>query len=323
MALNDIDTILSIAQKSLEVQSKAIFAFSHRLDQQFYKLVIKIHQANENIFFSGIGKSGLIAQKIVATLNSIGIRAFFLNTVDALHGDVGKIKTDDVVICISKSGNTPELVALTKHLQNFKVSLVAWTSNNKSQLAKLVDIHIPIPIENEVSKDNLIPTTSSTLQLCLGDALAICLLELKKFSLNHLALYHPSGQIGKQLTLTLGQMIGDNPLSSVKPTTPVKQVIVEISNKRLGATVVIDHSGIAGIITDGDIRRTVEQHDSLVGLIANDIMTSNPIKMHENTLAKEALVEVKKKKINQLIIHDDELNYIGLLHIMDFIKEGL
>ncbi len=323
MTINNIGTILSIAQKSLQVQSKAIYALSNTLDQQFCKLVTTIHQASENIYFSGVGKSGLIAQKIVATLNSIGIRAFFLNTVDALHGDIGKIKTHDIVICISKSGNTQELVALTKHLQNFNVSLVAWTSNKSSQLGNLADIHIYIPFENEVSRDNLIPTTSSALQLCLGDAMAICLLELKKFNLNDLALYHPSGQIGKQLTLTLGQMVKTNPRSSVKPITPLKQVIVEISNNRLGATVVIDHANIVGIITDGDIRRTVEQYDSLVGLIASDIMTSNPIKMSESTLAREALIEIKKKKINQLIIHDDELHYIGLLHIMDFIKEGL
>lgn len=323
MALNNIDTIVSIARKSLHIQSKAISALADTLDDQFYELVIKIHRAKENIFFTGIGKSGLIAQKIVATLNSIGIRAFFLNTVDALHGDIGKVKADDIVIFISKSGNTPELVALAKHLQNFEVSLASWTGHKNSQLANLVDIHIHTPIENEVSKDNLIPTTSTALQLCLGDALTICLLELKKFSLDHLALYHPSGQIGKQLTLTIGQMVADNPLSSVTPVTPVKEVIVEISKKRLGATLVIDNSKIVGIITDGDIRRTVEHHDSLHDLMASDIMTTDPIKMHENTLAKDAIIEIKKKKINQLIVHDNQLNYTGLLHIMDFIKEGL
>ncbi len=323
MDLNNIDTIVSIARECLQIQSKAISTLAEALDKHFYELIIKIHHAKENIFFTGIGKSGLISQKIVATLNSIGIRAFFLNAVDALHGDIGKVKSNDIVICISKSGNTPELVTLTKHLQNFDVLLSAWTSDNHSRLAKLVDIHIQTPIENEVSEDNLIPTTSTALQLCLGDALAVCLLELKNFRLDHLALFHPSGQIGKQLTLTIGQMISERAPSSVKPQTPLKHVIIEISKKRLGATVVINHSKIVGIITDGDIRRTMEHHDSLIGLNAQDIMTLNPIMMHQNTLAKDALIEMKKKKINQLIVHNDRLISIGLLHIMDFIKEGL
>jgi len=323
LTIKNSEGLISIARESLLVQSEAIKNLADVIDDCFIQLVLKIFKSKGNLFLTGIGKSGLIAQKTVATLNSIGIPAFILNSVDALHGDIGKVRTNDIVICLSKSGTTPEIVTLIRHLKHFGVYRVAWTSDLESQLSKEADLTIHTPVKSEVSKDNLIPTTSTTVQLCIGDALAVCLLELKKFDMESLALYHPSGFIGKQLTLTLEGMLTNHQRSHVGHNTPVKTVIVEISRNRLGATVVIKDSQIIGIITDGDIRRTVEHHDTLGVLKASDIMTENPIMMPTQTLARDALWRMKKQKINQLIVHDSELNYVGLVHLMDFIKEGL
>ena len=312
-----------VAKRGLETLSKAIQNLSHSLDESFVILVQKIYQNKGKIIFTGIGKSGLIAQKIVGTLNSIGIPSVWLHATEALHGDIGRVHKGDIVICISKSGNTLEIKTLVRHLKHFEVYTVGWTSDSKSYLAQNVDLLVPTPIENEASRDRLVPTTSTMVQLALGDALAISLIELKEFDSEDLAIYHPSGQIGKRLSLNIGELAQQNPKTFVKSSSSVKEVIVEISSKRLGATVVMEKAKVTGIITDGDIRRMIERNKSIDSIRASDIMTSNPVQMDQSTLAVDAMRKMKEEKINQLIVLNHLGEYIGLVHLMDFIKEGL
>lgn len=312
-----------VAKRGLETLSKAIQNLSHNLDESFVTLVQKIYQNKGKIIFTGIGKSGLIAQKIVGTLNSIGIPSVWLHATEALHGDIGRVYKGDIVICISKSGNTTEIKTLVRHLKHFEVYTVGWTSDSKSYLAQNVDLLVPTPIENEASRDRLVPTTSTMVQLALGDALAISLIELKGFDSEDLAIYHPSGQIGKQLSLNIGELARQHQKTFVKDSSSVKEVIIEISSKRLGATVVMEEDNVIGIITDGDIRRMIERNKSIDSIRASDIMTPNPIRMDQSTLAVDAMRKMKEEKINQLIVLNHLGEYIGLVHLMDFIKEGL
>ena len=312
-----------VAKRGLGTLSKAIQNLSHCLDESFVTLVQKIYQNKGKIIFTGIGKSGLIAQKIVGTLNSIGVSSVWLHATEALHGDIGKVHKGDIVICISKSGATPEIKALVRHLKHFEVYTIGWTSDSNSYLAQNVDLLVPTPVENEASRDRLVPTTSTMVQLALGDALAISLIELKEFDSDDLAIYHPSGQIGKRLSLNIGELAQQHQKTFVDGNSSIKEVIIEISSKRLGATVVMDKAKVIGIITDGDIRRMIERNKSIDSISASDIMTSNPIQMNQSTLAVDAMRKMKEKKINQLIVLNHSGEYIGLVHLMDFIKEGL
>lgn len=275
------------------------------------------------VVITGIGKSAVIAMKIVATLNSTGTAAVFMHAADAIHGDLGIIQKHDVVICISKSGNSPEIQALIPFIKKRGNLVIALTANPKSYLAEAADKVISTYVEKEACPNNLAPTTSTTAQLAMGDALAVCLLKLKKFDAQDFAQYHPGGALGKKLYLTVGELAKKHECPSVRIDTPVKNVISEITQKRLGATIVMDKNQIVGIITDGDIRRMLEKFDNIGTLVAKDIMSNNPITVDPEILATDVLKTLETKGIGQLIVQDSRGEYIGMVHILDLINEGM
>lgn len=275
------------------------------------------------VVITGIGKSAVIAMKIVATLNSTGTAAVFMHAADAIHGDLGIIQKHDVVICISKSGNSPEIQALIPFIKKRGNLVIALTANPKSYLAEAADKVISTYVEKEACPNNLAPTTSTTAQLAMGDALAVCLLKLKKFDAQDFAQYHPGGALGKKLYLTVGELAKKHECPSVRIDTPVKNVISEITQKRLGATIVMDKNQIVGIITDGDIRRMLEKFDNIGTLVAKDIMSNNPITVDPEILATDVLKTLETKGIGQLIVQDSRGEYLGMVHILDLINEGM
>jgi arabinose-5-phosphate isomerase len=261
--------------------------------------------------------------KIVATLNSTGTAAVFMHAADAIHGDLGIIQDKDAVICISKSGNSPEIQALIPFIKKRGNLVIAFTANPDSFLAKTADKVISTYVEKEACPNNLAPTTSTTVQLAVGDALAVCLLKLKNFNENDFAQHHPGGALGKKLYLTAGELAKKHERPSVETNSPVKIVISEITKKRLGATVVKRNNKIVGIITDGDIRRMLENHDNIGNLTAQDIMSANPITIDPEKLAFDVMTILKSKDIGQLIVEDSNGYYLGMVHILDLVKEGI
>ncbi len=316
------ENILSVAKKTISIEAKAIANLENLLTQDFADAVQYIYNSKGRVIITGIGKSAIIAGKIVATLNSTGTPAVFMHAADAIHGDLGTILKDDVVICISKSGNTPEIKVLVPLIKNFNNKIIAITGNVDSFLGLHSDFVLNAFVEKEACPNNLAPTTSTTAQLVLGDALAICLLNLRGFSSKDFAKYHPGGALGKKLYLRVGDITAQNQQPQVSPNTNVKDVIVEISEKMLGVTAVIENEKIVGIITDGDIRRMLRNNDSFVHLTATDIMSKNPKTIAPDAMAVDALEMLEENKISVLIAVENG-KYAGVVHIHNLIREGI
>lgn len=314
--------IKEIAKNSIIDQSKAIKNLANFIDDSFLKSVEIIYDCKGRVVVTGVGKSAIIANKIVATMNSTGTPSIFMHAGDAIHGDLGLIKKGDIIICISKSGNTAEIKALIPILKQTKNPIVAITGNKSSILAKNADFVLNSYVEKEVCPNNLAPTTSTTAQIVIGDAIAICLLELRKFTKNDFAKFHPGGILGKKLFLKVKDLSKKNESPEVNPTSSVKDVILEISQKRLGVTAVTLDKKILGIITDGDLRRMLSKTDNINNISAMDIMSKKPKTINQNSLAVEAIELMKLNGISSLLVVDDD-KYIGVVHIHDLINEGI
>ncbi|WP_276167559.1 KpsF/GutQ family sugar-phosphate isomerase [Zobellia alginiliquefaciens] len=320
--MNDSKAILAVAKKTIETESASIHHLGTLLNEEFSDAVNCILESKGRVIVSGIGKSAIIASKITATLNSTGTPAIFMHAGDAIHGDLGTIQEDDVVVCISKSGSTPEIKMLIPLVKRGTNKLIAMTGNTESYLAKEADFIINTYVEKEACPNNLAPTTSTTAQLVMGDALAICLLQLKGFSSKDFAKYHPGGSLGKRLYLRVSDIVGTNQKPQVHIDAEVKKVIVEISEKMLGVTAVTQNEEIVGIVTDGDIRRMLNKYDNISGLTAKDIMSKNPKTISVDVLAIEALELMQEKGISQLLGVDGK-KYMGVVHLHNLINEGI
>lgn len=316
------NTIINTAKQAIQDESDAIANLINFLTDDFENAVKFIHKTNGRLIVTGIGKSAKIADKIVATLNSTGTPAIFMHAADAIHGDLGIIQPDDVVMCISKSGNTPEIKVLVPFIKNYGNKIVALTGNKDSFLGTNADFVLNCYVEKEVCPNNLAPTTSTTAQLVIGDALAVCLLELNDFSSSDFAKYHPGGALGKKLYLRVGDLVDNNEKPKVNTTTPIKDVIIEISKKRLGTTAVIKDSKLVGIITDGDLRRMLKDNSDISTLTAADVMSLNPKTIDASEMAISALDTMENNSITQLLVTKGE-TYVGVVHLHDLLKEGI
>ncbi|ABQ03318.1 KpsF/GutQ family sugar-phosphate isomerase [Flavobacterium johnsoniae] len=316
------ENILAIAKKTILSESEAITKLIDFLDENFFEAVQRIYETKGRLIVTGIGKSAIIAQKMVATFNSTGTPSMFLHAAEAIHGDLGMIQNDDIIICISKSGNSPEIKVLVPLLKRFGNTLIAITGNTTSFLAKGSDFVLNTTVDTEACPINLAPTNSTTAQLVMGDALAVCLMEMRDFKPEDFAVYHPGGALGKKLLLRVKDMIEHSLKPTVTPDTSVKKVIFEISEKRLGVTAVIENDKIVGIITDGDIRRMLNDVDTIADLTAKDIMSKNPKVVSSETMAVDALNILEDFSITQLIVADNG-EYKGVLHLHDILKEGI
>ena len=304
------------------MESNAIANLSNLLNEDFSKSIELILNSKGRVIITGIGKSAIIANKIVATLNSTGTPSVFMHAADAIHGDLGLILKDDVVICISKSGNTPEIKVLVPLIKNGPNKMVAITGNKDSFLGKNADFVLNTFVEKEACPNNLAPTTSTTAQLVIGDALAVCLLELRGFSSKDFAKYHPGGSLGKKLYLRVGDLSSQNQRPRVTPDTKIKDVIIEISEKMLGVAIVVENDKVAGIVTDGDLRRMLSKTEDFSMLTAKDIMGTNPKCIDVNAMAVDAMELMENNDISQLIVLDNN-KYAGVVHLHDLIKEGI
>ena len=320
--MNSTQSILETARKTIDLERDAIANLSHLLSDDFANAVTLMYNSKGRVIITGIGKSAIIANKIVATLNSTGTPSVFMHAADAIHGDLGLILKDDVVICISKSGNTPEIKVLVPLIKNAKNKMIAITGNPKSFLAQQADFILNAHVEQEACPNNLAPTTSTTAQLVIGDALAVCLLELRGFSSKDFAKYHPGGALGKRLYLRVSDLSSINQKPKVTPDTSARDVIVEISEKMLGVTAVVEHHKIIGIITDGDLRRMLTKNNEFLHLTAKDIMSSNPKRIDEDAMAVDAMELMETHGISQLLVEKDGA-YSGVIHLHDLIKEGI
>lgn len=321
--MKDFSTIIATAKNTILTESNAIANLANFIDTNFENAVKFIYNSKGRVIVTGIGKSANIATKIVATFNSTGTPAVFMHAADAIHGDLGNVLQDDVVICISKSGNTPEIKVLLPLIKNYGNKIIAITGNMDSFLGKNADFTLNTFVEKEACPNNLAPTTSTTAQLVMGDALAVCLLELKEFSSSDFAKYHPGGALGKRLYLRVSDLIINNEMPQVTENDSVVKVIVEISEKRLGVTAVVKDSKIIGIITDGDIRRMLTKSTDINHLTAKDIMSKNPKTIQEDAMAIEALERMESNSITQILVTNQDDNYIGVVHLHDLIKEGI
>jgi arabinose-5-phosphate isomerase len=321
--LKDINSINAIAKETILIESNAIANLVNLIDDNFENSVKYILNSKGRVIVTGIGKSANIATKIVATFNSTGTPAIFMHAADAIHGDLGTIQNDDVVICISKSGNTPEIKVLVPLIQNYGNKIIAITGNTDSFLGTNADFTLNTFVEKEACPNNLAPTTSTTAQLVMGDALAVCLLKLKGFSSNDFAKYHPGGALGKRLYLRVSDLIKNNQIPKVGKNSSISEVIVEITEKRLGVTAVIENNNIIGIITDGDIRRMLTKSTEINSLSANDIMSKDPKTIAINAMAIDALETLESNDITQILVTNDNNEYLGVVHLHDLIKEGI
>ncbi|MBO2544307.1 KpsF/GutQ family sugar-phosphate isomerase [Salegentibacter sp. BDJ18] len=316
------EKILIAAKETISIEAKAIANLENFIDSEFAEAVEKIYKAKGRVIVTGIGKSAVIATKIVATLNSTGTPAIFMHAADAIHGDLGTIQKDDVVICISKSGNSPEIKVLVPYIKDFNNLLIGITADKESFLGRESDYVLNSYVEKEACPNNLAPTTSTTAQMVMGDALAICLLKLKGFSRKDFAKYHPGGSLGKKLYLRVSDITAQNMKPQVTPETSVTDAIIEISEKMLGVTAVIENNKIIGIITDGDIRRMLKNNTEFKNLTARDIMSPAPKTIDQDSLAVDALEMLEENKISQLLALDN-LTYAGVVHIHNLIREGI
>jgi len=315
--------IINIAKQSIQIQAAAVAQLEQFIDADFEKAVQLIAQRTGRLVVSGIGKSAIVGQKIVATLNSTGTPALFMHAADAIHGDLGMIQEGDIVLIISKSGESPEIKSLVPIVKSFKNTIIAMVGNMDSFLANQAHIVINTTVEKEACPNNLAPTSSTTAQMVMGDAIAICLMELLGFSGNDFAKFHPGGNLGKRLFLKVKDIVLQNPIPKVLPSATLKEVIVEITEKRLGVTAVVNQSNeILGIITDGDLRRMLEKTNNFSSITAADILSSHPKTIHPQTMAVDALEIFALYDISQLIVAENN-QYIGILHLHDLIKEGI
>jgi len=315
-------SIIDNAVNTLQLEAQSILGLIEKVGDDFVKIVDLILNSKGRVIVTGVGKSAIIAQKIVATFNSTGTPAIFMHAADAVHGDLGMIQKDDIVICISKSGNTPEiklLMPLLKQAGNVMIGMVGQTA---SDLGRQADYLLDTYVDKEACPHNLAPTTSTTAQLAMGDALAVCLLHVRSFNEDDFARYHPGGSLGKRLYLKAGDIAVKNEKPNIHPSAPVKDVIVEISRNRLGAAAVIEGNVILGIITDGDIRRMLEKYSNLADIKAKDIMSRNPKTIDREMLAVNALEMIKANNITQLLVTGDN-RYYGMIHLHDLLQEGI
>ena len=316
-------SIKQVALKTIELESRAISGLGSFINDDFEKAVHAIAACSGRVVVSGIGKSAVIAQKIVATFNSTGTPSIFMHAADAIHGDLGMVQQDDVVIIISKSGESPEIKVLVPLIRNFGNVLIGMVGNMGSYLAKNSGILLNTTVEQEACPNNLAPTSSTTAQLVMGDALAVCLMELKGFESDDFAKFHPGGMLGKKLYLRVSDLFADNEKPKVLAGQSLKEVIVEMTGKRLGVTAVIDDENkLLGIITDGDLRRMLEKGGSLEKITAKDLMTVDPKTIEADALAVDALDLMRKKEITQLVV-TSQIQYLGIIHLHDLVKEGL
>ena len=316
------ENILAAAKKAILSESASITKLVDFLDADFATIVETIYQTKGKLVVTGIGKSAIIAQKIVATMNSTGTPSAFLHASEAIHGDLGMVQDGDVIICISKSGNSPEIKILLPFLKRHGNILIGMTGNTTSFLAKGSDYILNTTVDAEACPNNLAPTNSTTAQLVMGDALAVCLMEMRDFKPEDFAMYHPGGSLGKKLLLRVGDMLDQTHKPVVAPEADIKKVIVEISEKRLGVTAVVEDGKIIGIITDGDIRRMLSDRDAFADLTARDIMTKNPKMIRSDDMVADALNILEDFAITQLIVADDGV-YKGVVHLHDILKEGI
>ena len=318
----DKKSIIEFAKEVIKLQSESINNISKYIDENFEKAIQIILKSTGRVVVTGIGKSAIIANKIVATLNSTGTPSIFMHAADAIHGDLGIIKSDDVIICISKSGNTPEIKELVPFIKMNNNQLIAITGDKSSFLAKNSSVILNSFVEVEVCPNNLAPTNSTTAQLVIGDAIAVTLVKIKGFTKNDFAKFHPGGNLGKKLILKVKDLVESSLIPSNKTNDSINEVIIEISEKMLGITAVLNDEKIVGVITDGDLRRTLLNHKEIENLTAQDIMSVNPQIIDHESLAVEALELMRKHKISQLVtIKNDK--YHGILHIQSLIKEGI
>ncbi|MES2544048.1 MAG: KpsF/GutQ family sugar-phosphate isomerase [Bacteroidota bacterium] len=316
------DTILATAKKTILSESQSIARLTDLLTDDFVKAIEIIFNTKGRLIVTGIGKSAIIAQKIVASMNSTGTPSMFLHASEAIHGDLGMVQPEDVVICISKSGNSPEIKVLVPILKRFGNTLIAITGNTTSFLAKGSDYVLDTTIDSESCPNNLAPTNSTTAQLVMGDALTICLMEMRNFKSEDFAKYHPGGALGKKLLLRVGDMLDQTHKPTVAPDSTIKKVIFEISEKRLGVTAVVEENKVIGIITDGDIRRMLNKRDTFTDLTAKDIMTKNPKMIQLTDMVVDALNILEDFSITQLVVVENN-EYKGVLHLHDILKEGI
>ena len=314
--------IIEIAKKTLQTEADGIMRLSTQLNDDFPEIVQQILYLNARVIVTGIGKSAIIAQKIVSTFNSTGTPAIFMHAADAIHGDLGMIQHNDLIICISKSGNTPEIKVLIPLLKQSDNKLVALVGDTSSYLAQQADWILDTSVEIEACPNNLAPTTSTTAQLAMGDALAVCLLECREFTSKDFAKYHPGGSLGKRLYLKVGDIAAQNEKPEVTSRATVKDVIIEITKNRLGAVAVVDDGMLCGIITDGDIRRMLEKHNNIEGLMAKDIMGTSPKYIDKNELAVNALHLLRINNITQILV-GSETKFEGFIHLHDLLREGI
>lgn len=321
--MNLVKNIKNIARDVLLNESRAIQNLTNFIDDDFEACVNEIYSSKGRIVITGIGKSAIIANKIVATLNSTGTPALFMHAADAIHGDLGMIQQDDIVICISKSGNTPEIKVLVPLLKRRGSKLVALVSNPKSYLAQQADYVLNAYIEQEACPNNLAPTTSTTAHMAMGDALAVCLVNLRNFTDADFAMFHPGGALGKQLYLKVSDIAANNQLPMVSHDATLKEVIVEMTSKRLGCTAVVEGDRkLLGIITDGDLRRMLQKNPDLTAIRASDIMTRNPKNIQQDEFAVKALHQLQENNITQLVVMEGE-KVSGFIHLHDLLKEGI
>ena len=314
--------IKKIAKSVINIEGESILNLQTYIKDDFSDIISAILKAKGRLIVTGIGKSANIAQKIVSTLNSTGQPSIFMHAADAIHGDLGNVQTDDIVLFISKSGNTDEIKVLLPLIKSMGNTIIAMTANSNSYLSKQSNWTINSSVEKEACPNNLAPTTSTTAQLVMGDVLAVCLLECREFTDDDFARYHPGGTIGKQLFMKIGELCSSNQVAKVSADSSINEVIIEISNKRLGATAVVENNKLVGIITDGDIRRMLENQSDWNNFKAFDIMNSNPKIVNDYDLASTALKVMQQNNISQIIVVNNA-TYIGIVHIHDILKEGV
>jgi len=314
--------IKQIALQTISEETSAIEGLKNSINNDFVKCVELIMQSNGRVVVTGIGKSANIAAKIVSTLNSTGTQAVFMHAADAVHGDLGMIRQEDIVICLSKSGNTPEIKVLVPLLKLMGNKLVALVGNISSYLALQADVILDSSVSREACPNNLAPTSSTTAQLVMGDALAVALLECRGFTAGDFARYHPGGALGKRLYLRVADLYINNEKPVITPDTGIREIILEISSRRLGCTAVVEDGKLYGIITDGDLRRMLQGNTDVSGLKARDILSPDPLKVTSDALVSDALDLMRSRNITQLLVVDNG-TYLGVIHLHDILKEGI
>lgn len=313
--------MLDKAKKIIELEAKAIAGLADKLDDNFIKAVELINQTSGRVVVTGMGKSGIVAKKIASTFSSIGIPSIFFHPAEGIHGDLGMVRGDDLLIAISKSGDTTEIIKILPMFKRLMIPIIAFTGDKQSGLAKQADIVLDVSVPSEACPINLVPTSSTTAAMVMGDALAMVLLDKRGFTSDDFAALHPGGTIGRNLIKVRQIMHTGDEIPMVKPDTLFSQLVLEITSKRMGVTSVVDNNGLlVGIITDGDLRRAIEKNLHLEKLTASEVMTKNPKTMSDNKLAIEALNIMEKHKITSIVITEDNKKVIGLLHMHDILQ---